>query len=222
GGVWHPGVAAPAAAHALVPAGGRIAVFDFAGGALYVVRQTHLVDEPELLLDEIDVLFLALLNVHEELASDEVLDRLAVRDRGLVERMRRHFPPQVALEDLAYVLADEQLAEILQIRQTLEKQNALDQAVGVPHLVDGFVVLDLAEMLHAPVVEHACVQEVLVNRGKLVLERLIEKVQDLGVTFHGGSSWEFSTRDCSPKERAAWVGGARMAAAPGRAQAAAA
>jgi len=57
------------------------------------------------------------------------------------------------------VLADEQLAQILQIRQPLEKKDALDQTVGVLHLVDGFLVFQFAEAAQAPVVQHARVQE---------------------------------------------------------------
>ena len=104
----------------------------------------------------------------------------------VVQRMRLHFALQIALQDLLHVLADEQLAEILQIRQALEEQYALDQAVGMLHLIDGFLVLDLAEPLHAPVVEHAGVQEVLIDRGEFVLQRLIEELQYFRVALHGG------------------------------------
>jgi len=38
--------------------------------------QAHLVDEPQLFLDEVDMLFLALLDVDQELAADEVPDRI--------------------------------------------------------------------------------------------------------------------------------------------------
>src|SRR5208337_1597363 len=104
----------------------RSALLKLAGGRLNIVMQGHLVDEAELLLDEVDVFFLALLNVHQQLAGHVVLDGFAMRDRGGVQRMRRHFTLQVALQYLAHVLADEQLAEVLKIRQSLKEQNALD------------------------------------------------------------------------------------------------
>ena len=85
----------------------------FAGGALDVVLQTHLVDQAELLLDEIDVLFLALLDVHQKFAGDVVLHGLAMGDGPDVHRVGLHLAPQIALQDFAYILADEQLAEIL-------------------------------------------------------------------------------------------------------------
>ena len=70
--------------------------------------------------------------------------------------------------------------------------------------------------LHAPVVQHARVQEVLVDRGELVLQRLIEKVQDLRITFHGRSSREIAGRDCMPESgRAGSVAEARGRAAGG-------
>ena len=175
---------------------------------MQIVLQTHFIDEPELLFDEVDVLFFAFLNVHQQIARHVILDGFAVCDGRGVHRMRLHFALQIAQQYLAHVLADEQLAQVLQIRQTLEKKNALDQAIGVPHLIDGFVVFDLAEALQAPVIEHARMQEILIDRGQLVLQRLVEKIQYLRITLHGGSSWKAlgEVEDCmleqpAPSER---------------------
>ena len=140
----------------------------------------------KLLFDEVDVLFFALLDVHQQIASHEILDRLAVRDGGGVHGMRFHLPAQIALQDFLHILADEQLAQILQVRQAIQKQDALDQPVGMLHFIDGFFVLELAEPLHAPVVEHARVQEILIDRGELVLQRLIEEFQYFSVALHDG------------------------------------
>jgi hypothetical protein len=52
------------------------------------------------------------------------------------------------------------------------------------HLVDGLLVLLLLELLEAPVAGHARVQEVLVDRRQLVLEREVEEFDDLGVAAH--------------------------------------
>ena len=157
----------------------------FAGGALHVVREPHLLDQAELFLDEVDVLLFALLNLDEELARDEILDRFAVCDCRLVHRVGGHLALQIAFEDLPHILADEELSQVLQIGQAVQKQDALDQPVRVAHFVDGLVVFDLAQPPHAPVVEHAGVQKILVDGGELVLERLIEEVQDFGVSLHG-------------------------------------
>src|ERR1700733_4391144 len=109
-----------AAPHAGVSGGA--AFRQLAGGGLDVVLQSHLVDESQLLLDEVDMFFLAFLDVHQQLASDEVSDRFAVCDGVVVERMRGHFALQIAQQDLFYILADEQLAEILQVRQSFQEK----------------------------------------------------------------------------------------------------
>lgn len=61
------------------------------------------------------------------------------------------FERQVALDDFLRVLANVQLAEFLQVGQAFHKKNALDQAIGVFHLVDGFAVFVLVQLLQAPV-----------------------------------------------------------------------
>jgi hypothetical protein len=57
------------------------------------------------------------------------------------------FDLEVGGEHLLGVLADPELAEVLQVRQAVEHQDALDQLVGVLHLLDRLLVLDLAEAL---------------------------------------------------------------------------
>src|ERR1700679_1294704 len=52
------------------------------------------------------------------------------------------------------------------------------------HFVDRFLVLDLAEALHPPVVEHARMQEILIDGCQLVLQRLIEEIQNCRVALH--------------------------------------
>src|SRR3546814_12127812 len=43
----------------------------------------------------------------------------------------------------------------------------------------------LGEQLDAPVIEHPVMQEILVDRGQLVLERLVQEIDDLGIALHG-------------------------------------
>ena len=45
----------------------------------------------------------------------------------------------------------------------------------------------LGEPLHAPIVEHPIVQPILVDRGQLVLQRLVEQLDDLVVALHAVS-----------------------------------
>src|SRR5262245_30125494 len=109
-------------------------------------------------------------------------------DRLLQYRARGTLQLEIAFERLFRVLSDQQLVQILQVRQPLEEQDALDQLVGVFHLVHRLSLLMLAQSLQSPVVEHPGVQEVLVDRGQLVREYGIEMLNDILVTFHTTSS----------------------------------
>src|SRR5262249_46180626 len=94
---------------------------------------------------------------------------------------------QVGFQHLLGILADAELAQVLQIWQPLEHEDALDQSVGVLHLLDRLVVLALAEALEAPLAVHARVQEVLVDRRELARELAVELLDHLLVAFHGTS-----------------------------------
>ena len=107
-------------------------------------------------------------------------------DRILQHRTRGALLLEIALQRLERVLADQQLAEVLEIGQALEKQDPLDEAIGVLHLVDRLLLLVVLELLQAPVAEHAGVQEVLVDRGELVEQHLVQMLYDLRITFHRG------------------------------------
>jgi uncharacterized protein (DUF2342 family) len=89
-------------------------------------------------------------------------------DGGLEVGVAGAFDAQVALKHFLGVLADVQLAQVLNVRQAFQEQDALDQLVRVLHLVDGFVVLVLAELVQAPIFIHACMQEVLIDRDQLI------------------------------------------------------
>ena len=91
---------------------------------------------------------------------------------------------QVAGEHFLGVFADLQPAQILQVGQAFEEEDALDQRVGMLHLIDGFLVFVLAEFAQAPVLVHARVQEVLVDGDQLVAKNLVEMLNDLLVAFH--------------------------------------
>jgi hypothetical protein len=77
--------------------------------------------------------------------------------------------------------------QVLQVGQAVEEQDAFDQLVGVLHLADRFFVDDVAEALEAPVVQHPGVQEILVHRGQLVGEHLVQPKDDGAVALHAAS-----------------------------------
>ena len=156
-----------------------------------VVLLADAIDQRQLRLDPVDVFFFGREDVGEQLAADDVLDALAVDDAFAQHRQRFQFQRQVAGEHFARRFADAQLAQRLEVRQALEEENALRQLVGMLHLVDGLVVFVLGEFLQAPVLQHLGVQEVLVDRDELVVERLVEVVDDLGVALHGPAPCDF-------------------------------
>ena len=66
----------------------------------------------------------------------------------------------------------------------LEQEDALDDRVRVLHLADALVVRVRGEAGVAPVRAELAVQEVLVHRGELAGEDLVEHPDDVGVTLH--------------------------------------
>ena len=130
------------------------------------------------------MLFLRFQDVFEQLAADIVAHLLAVGDGVLQRWVGVQFQLEIAGERLLDVLAYHQLAQVLQVGQPLEKQNPLDQLVGVLHFVDGFVMLVLRQLVETPVLEHLGVQEILVDGGELVDERRVEMLNDFLVAFH--------------------------------------
>ena len=120
----------------------------------------------------------------EQVAADIVARCLAMRDRPLQLVDRLHLQLEVGTEDLLDRFADPQPAERLEIGQPVEEQDALRQLVGMLHLVDRFVALEFGESGDAPMVEQPVVQPVLVDRGELVAECLVEQFDDPCVALH--------------------------------------
>jgi hypothetical protein len=69
---------------------------------------------------------------------------------------------QIGLELLFDVGADAQ-RHVLHLRRRIEKQQPLDQFLGVLHLVDRLLFNVVAELVVTPVVTHLRVQKVLID-----------------------------------------------------------
>ena len=65
----------------------------------------------------------------------------------LVERARMHLGPQIAIEHFFHGLADMQRIEHLHVRKAVEEDDALDELIGVLHLLDRFLAPLLGEDL---------------------------------------------------------------------------
>jgi hypothetical protein len=74
----------------------------------------------------------------------------------------------------------------LQVGQTAQEQHALDQLVGVLHLIDGFFVFLFRQDAQAPVGQHARMQEILIDGGELVLQHLVEERDGDRIAGDGG------------------------------------
>ena len=97
---------------------------------------------------------------------------------------------EVGLKHFLDVLSDAQRRHRLQVGMPFEKDDALDDLVGVVHLVDGFLVFLLGKLRHAPIGQHPRMQEVLVDGGQLVLEDAVQVFDRLGVgagAFHSAT-----------------------------------
>ena len=72
---------------------------------------------------------------------------------------------------------------MLQVGKPFEEQDAFDEHVGMLHLVDRFLVLVFTELPETPVLEHAGMQEVLVDRREFVGEHFVEVLDDACVAM---------------------------------------
>jgi hypothetical protein len=95
---------------------------------------------------------------------------IALRNSGC----RLQLELQIALEHFAHVLADQQLAQVLQVRQSLQEQDPLDELDPRASSRRAIPCRCTRRARRAPVVVHAGVEEVLVDRRQLVLEDRVE------------------------------------------------
>ena len=107
----------------------RVIVVDFTDVVLRVELETEFGDEIELRFEIIDVLFLVVHELLEQVAGDVVLDCMAMCRGLLIERPRRHLRGKIAVEHLLDVLPDVERIEYLQIGEAVEEDDALDQLV---------------------------------------------------------------------------------------------
>ena len=132
------------------------------------------------------MLFGVVENFLQQVARDVIAHGFAVCDAFLDGRLGRHFQAQVARQNLGHVFTDLQLGQVLQVGQAVEHEDAVHQPVGVLHLADRLFVFLLGQLAKAPMLEHAVVQEILVDSGQFVLELRLQMANDLCVTLHGG------------------------------------
>lgn len=72
-------------------------------------------------------------------------------------------------------------------RRTFEQEDTAQQGVGVLGLLLHLVVEALVELVEAPVLVHARVDEVLVARGQLAGQQRVEVIDDFRMALHRGA-----------------------------------
>src|SRR5437588_1421588 len=147
----------------------------------------QLLHQLQLRLEVVDVLFLVGDDLLQQDGAGAVLLLPAHDDSGLEPLHHLVFDGEIGLELLAQRLADAQREEALVVRQPVEQQDAIGDLLGVPHLVERLFAGLLGQLGEAPVVLHLGMQEVLVDRGELAGELLVEQAQNVRITLHGHS-----------------------------------
>src|SRR5262245_9123194 len=150
-----------------------------------VVRFAHLIDERQLCFEPVGVLFFALEDGFEELARAVVTQAARGLDPGVQCLDGGLFDLEIETKLLLDRLSDVDLAELLQDGHAFEIEDALHQPVGVPDLAERFCAYLFPQTLVAPVLAHACVDPVLVDRGELGGQDVVEELDDLVVALHG-------------------------------------
>ena len=120
----------------------------------------------------------------EELPGAVIAQASGRLDARVEEADRVTLELEVEAELLGHGLADVHLAESLDVRHAFEIQDALDELVGVAHLTERLFADLLPQTLVAPVLAHPSVDEVLVDRGELGREDLVQEGDDLLVASH--------------------------------------
>jgi hypothetical protein len=70
---------------------------------------------------------------------------------------------QITLKDFPNIFTNEQLIEILKVGKPAQEEDSLNQLIRMLHFFDGLVVLYLPEPVDPPVLQHARMQEVLID-----------------------------------------------------------
>ena len=73
----------------------------------------------------------------------------------------------------------------MHVGKAVQENDAVGDAVGVLHLLDGLLAPELGHLQETPVIEQAVMQPVLVDGGELVTQPLVEILDDFGVALHG-------------------------------------
>src|SRR5690625_270355 len=116
-------------------------------------------DQVELGFKKVGVLLFISDQLSEQVARGIVTGLFALTDGRSVQVQRFVLNLQVVFDALDRILADLQMTDVLQIGQTAQQQDALDDDVGVFHFINGRIVFKFGQLVQPPVLVHARVQK---------------------------------------------------------------
>src|SRR5271166_1107377 len=152
-----------------------------------IVLVAHLADGVQLRLEPVDVVLLVGKDLFRQLARPSVIRCNAELDAVIQTFHSVVLQLHVILVLLFHRLADVDLEVVGHVGRAIQIQNPLDQLLGVYHFFDRLFADELCQPLIAPVLAHFRVKEILVDRRQFRFQDLIEKIDNLGVAFHGTS-----------------------------------
>ena len=118
--------------------------------------------------------------LHRHVVAEFLADLagLLVRGPGLM------LAGKVGFENFLDILADAQRRDGLKVGMAFQKDDPLDELVGVVHFLDRLGAFLLGQLRIAPVVEKPVVQPVLVDRSEFEKQRLVKPLDDPFFAFH--------------------------------------
>jgi len=159
-----------------------------------IIIDPHLADHVELCLEPVDVFFLVHQDLLEQVPGPVVVRLRRDLDRFIQARHGFQLELEIVFELLLDVLADPQREHLAHVRSGVQKQNPLHELLGVNHLFDRLFARIPVQFLVAPVVEHFCVQKILVDSGQLTFQHFAQVCDDFFVAFHE-SAFQFANHD---------------------------
>ena len=154
------------------------------GLRLQVVLQADPVDQPELLLQPVGVVFFGVMQLRGKDVAGHVIAVLLGQRDALGQRLAHAvFQGEVAAQHLRHGLARvDGLGR--HVRRAFEKEDPLQQGIGMLGLLLHLVIDALVELFEPPVGVHARVQEILVARRQLAAQQLLEVIDYRCLAFH--------------------------------------
>src|SRR5690606_10006918 len=156
-------------------------------GLLVILQPDHL-DQAQLLLQPVGVVFLGIRLLGDEDLTGDVIAVLLAQGDALGEvGAYAVLQVQVLAQHLLHGLAG--LDRIrAHVRVALEEQDPAQDRVRVLRFLLHLVVDALVQLVQAQVLVAARVQEILVARGQLAAQEEVQVIGDFGISLHGGES----------------------------------